>query len=323
MLRLLRSTWFRLLVTAGILAYLASTFDMRQAAAAMVSVNLAWFLLTLALVAVDRLVMAVRWLMLLRASDVKVSFGQAVRIFLISSFVGSVLPAGIGADASRAYALAVHTSQGHEAVASVAVDRVLGMVALPVLGLIGLALWAGHADQTVAHVAWALGALVVASLAALLWIDRALQLAMPRGWQRSGWGRRVLDLGEAIGRYRGRGRILLAVFLLSTGVQVVRVLQAYCLGRGLGIDVAFAYYLVFMPVGLLMLLLPISISGFGLPQGVIVWLLRPVGVADAQSFALSTLILIVALVGNLPGAWLYLRRPQPGSRRTVRLRARW
>ena len=56
-----------------------------------------------------------------------------------------------------------------------------------------------------------------------------------------------------------------------------------------------------MPLGLLMLLLPISISGFGAPQGVIVWLLRPMGVPDAQSFALSTLIVLTGLAGNLPG----------------------
>ena len=51
-----------------------------------------------------------------------------------------------------------------------------------------------------------------------------------------------------------------------------------------------------MPIGLLMLLLPISISGFGLPQGVIVWLLGPSALPDAQSFALSTLI-----VADRPG----------------------
>ena len=40
----------------------------------------------------------------------------------------------------------------------------------------------------------------------------------------------------------------------------------------------FGYYLLFMPLGLLALLLPVSVSGFGVPQGVIVWLLRPQGV---------------------------------------------
>jgi glycosyltransferase 2 family protein len=63
-----------------------------------------------------------------------------------------------------------------------------------------------------------------------------------------------------------------------------------------------------MPIGLLMLLLPVSVSGFGLPQGVIVWLLRPRGVPDEQSFALSTLIVLTGLAGNLPGLLLWLRQ---------------
>jgi hypothetical protein len=72
--------------------------------------------------------------------------------------------------------------------------------------------------------------------------------------------------------------------------------------------VPFRYYLVFMPVALLMLLLPISVSGFGLPQAIIVWLTRPLGIADAQSFALSTLIVVTGLAGNLPGLILWMRR---------------
>ena len=64
-----------------------------------------------------------------------------------------------------------------------------------------------------------------------------------------------------------------------------------------------------MPVGLLMLLLPISVSGFGLPQGVIVWLLRPLGVPDEQSFALSTLIVLTGWPATCPGAaGLWLRQ---------------
>ena len=91
-------------------------------------------------------------------------------------------------------------------------------------------------------------------------------------------------------------------------MQLLRISQAYLLGLGLGLDVAFGYYLLFMPIGLLMLLLPVSVAGFGLPQGVIVWLLRPQGVADSLSFALSPLIVLTGLVGNLPGARRYARR---------------
>ena len=62
-----------------------------------------------------------------------------------------------------------------------------------------------------------------------------------------------------------------------------------------------------MPIALLVFLLPVSIAGVGLPQGVIVWLLAPLGVTDDLSFALSTLLVLTGLAGNLPGAWLYAR----------------
>ena len=96
-----------------------------------------------------------------------------------------------------------------------------------------------------------------------------------------------------------------------------------CWGSASGIAVPFRYYLVFMPVGLLMLLLPISVSGFGLPQGVIVWLLRPLGVPDEQSFALSTLIVLTGLAGNLPGWCCGCARSRggPSSSRRSRLTA--
>ena len=57
----------------------------------------------LALVAVDRAVMILRWVLLLRASGVADHARRsAASIFLVSSFVGSFLPAGVGGDAARA-----------------------------------------------------------------------------------------------------------------------------------------------------------------------------------------------------------------------------
>jgi hypothetical protein len=91
-------------------------------------------------------------------------------------------------------------------------------------------------------------------------------------------------------------------------VQLLRITQAFVLALGLGIPAPFGYFVMVMPVGFLTLMLPVSVSGFGLPQGVIVWLLRPVGVADPASFALSTLIVLTGIAGNLPGLLLWLFR---------------
>lgn len=300
----------RLLITAAILLFLATRIDMAESARALLRIDRRYLVAVLALVAVDRLVMIVRWVLLLRAVGTKVSLRVAAHIFLVSSFVGSFLPAGVGGDAARAWSLARHTARGADALASVAVDRLLGVLALVVMASVGLLVWVPPAGAD-----WRLPAvaLVVAvACAAAFWIDRLVRLVVPAG-PHGLFARRALALADAVSQYRDHRAALAQVMGWSMAVQLLRITQAYLLGRGLGLDVAFAYYLLVMPVGLLILLLPVSVSGFGVPQGIIVWLLQPVGVASEPAFALSTLIVLTGLAGNLPGLWLWMadRRATP------------
>ena len=110
---------------------------MADAARAMVSIDRRYLAAVLALVALDRVIMIYRWVLLLRASGVPITTAKAADIFLVSSFVGSFLPAGVGADAARAYSLRNHILEGGEALASVVVDRLLGTLSLGVMALGG------------------------------------------------------------------------------------------------------------------------------------------------------------------------------------------
>jgi uncharacterized membrane protein YbhN (UPF0104 family) len=299
------SWWVRFALSAAILVYLASAIDIGAAALAVVRIDTRYLALVLLLVACDRAVMILRWVLLLRASGVDVSTRDAARIFLVSSFVGSFLPAGVGSDVARAYGLARATRDTSEALASVAIDRVLGIVALVTMGVIGLTATAATVSD------WRVGvsvALLLAGCVGLLWADRLLGFIMPAWFDTHPLAARLRGLGHALSRYRSRPGAMMQVFGWSIAVQLLRIVQAYFLGVGLRITVPFRYYLVFMPVGLLMLLLPISVSGFGFPQAMIVWLMRPLAVPDEQSLALSTLIVMTGLAGNLPGLWLWLRR---------------
>ena len=302
--RLAGSWWLRLGVTAAILWWLSSRIDMRAAAAAVATVSLPRVLAVLALVALDRMVMIWRWVLLLRAADVPVSTRDAARLFLVSSFVGSFLPAGVGGDAARAWGLSQITAKLGDALASVVVDRVLGVLALAAMGAIGLAVSAS--GNATARVGGAVGVVGLACVAAF-WSDALLRWAVPSHRHDGPVARRLLRLADAVARYRDHRGALASVMAWSLVVQLLRITQAYVLGLALGMHVPFTYYLLFMPLGLLMLLLPISVSGFGVPQGVIVWLLRPMGVPDTLSFALSTLIVLTGLAGNLPGLVLWLR----------------
>ena len=132
----------RLAITAVILAILAMGIDMTESARAIAAIDLRYLALVLGLVAIDRTVMILRWVLLLRASGIAITTRHAARLFLVSSFVGSFLPAGVGADAARAYGLARESTTGSEALASVAVDRILGVFSIVVMSMVGVLAWA-------------------------------------------------------------------------------------------------------------------------------------------------------------------------------------
>jgi glycosyltransferase 2 family protein len=312
----------RLAITVAILAILATRIDMGEAAQATAAIRTPHLALVLMMVALDRAVMILRWVLLLRASGIEIAAGDATRLFLVSSFVGSFLPAGIGADAARAYGLtqfkpsafakatadkqaASPKTTGSEAVASVAVDRLLGVASLVLMAIIGVIAWTPDEPG-----GWRLPAAIAAALAACVaafWANEWLRWLIPAHRHDGFITQRLLRLTDAVGRYRGRRGVMVHVFVWSIVVQVLRISQAYILGLGLGMTVPFTFFLLFMPLALLLLLLPISIGGIGLPQGGIVWMLQPMGVAETQSFALSTLIVLTGLAGNLPGLFLWLR----------------
>ena len=313
-MRVLHSVWFRASVSAVLLAWLVARIDLGAALGSMMAIAPLHLGVGLLLVALDRVLMIVRWVMLVRRSERAVSVRSAVWVFLVGAWVGHLLPSGVGGDAARAYVLAQRTARGSEAIGLVVVDRYVGICSLALLAATGLVFWSNQAVPELRQVSAAAAALVVAGAAGLLWADRLLALAAPSRLAGSALMDRLVRFARTLGQYRRHGGLVAGLLVLSFVVQVTRVLQAYVFGLGLGIDVAFSYYLAFMPVCILIILLPVSISGLGVAQGVTIALLRPVGVPDEQSFALSTILVLAALLSATPGALLLIRHRMAGAR---------
>jgi glycosyltransferase 2 family protein len=306
--KLTGSLWVRGVLTVGVLALLATRIDLGASAGAILRLDVGTIALVLALLAMDRGVMIWRWFSLLRAVGTRITIRSAAWIYLVSSFAGSYT--AVAGDAARALTLSRRDTAGSTAVASVAVDRLLGLLSILFVGVIGAIVGGRRRGEHDAALV-AMTVLVAGGAVVLLTADRWVRAALPGSWSVTTAGGRLVRLADALARYRGHGTTLTAVSVLSVAVQILRILQAYLLGRGIGIDVELSYYLLFMPVGLIALMLPISIGGFGAPQGLIVWLLKPRGVPEADAFALATLIVLSGIVANLPGALLLLRRRPP------------
>jgi glycosyltransferase 2 family protein len=256
----------------------------------------------------DRALMAWRWLALLAPvpADARPPLRRVMRIFFVSTFVGTFLPASVGGDLVRAYALSAERVPMAISVASVAMDRALGVMSILLLGVLSVAVVPDRAPPGVAPVLW-LGALGCGALGIVVfseWAARWLGGIVERlPW--TGPRRMAGRLLEAVREYRHHHGALSAVLTASAGVQVLRVLQAYFLGISLGIATPVSAYFVVIPLILLIMLLPITVNGIGTSQAAFIWCFGAMGVGRPEAFALSVLFVALGVVGNLPGGLLY------------------
>ena len=278
--------------------------------------DLRWIGVAILLVVADRALMAYRWLVLLSPIPRvdRPPLGAVIRIFFTSTFAGTFLPASGGGDMVRAYALARLRVSPGVAVASVLMDRLLGILSIVLVGIVGLLLagsrdlWSNKAvglSLAAAAAACAGGAMVVFSLRVSR-MAQAVAVRLPFARLRALAG----DLVGATRAYSSLHGELANVLAGSIAVQILRVIQAYCLGRALGIESSPAVYFALIPLILLVMLLPVTINGWGTSQVAFVWFFGRVGVPQPEAFALSVLFVALGVVGNLPGGLLYAFGPR-------------
>ena len=101
--RLAGSFWIRLLVSAGLLAIVATQIDFHALRERLSGGSWGWFAAATALLFASFVVGALRWHIFLAAADVGSSRGQAIRAYLIGAFTTNFLPSQIGGDVTRAW----------------------------------------------------------------------------------------------------------------------------------------------------------------------------------------------------------------------------
>jgi glycosyltransferase 2 family protein len=267
-------------------------------------------------VAIAMGVSAFKWWLLLPRESLRRMF----ELTWVGVFYSMVLPGQIAGEAVKAYRLAAsHADKGRVA-ASVAVDKVNGVLGLLPLALVGGLLSARALPAAV----WVL--LLVApcgALGALLALrSGVLSRALARAREhvltrRARWAaisQEVERFADAWREYSGRPWLMLASVACGSLFHVLAIAIIMFLAPAFGISVPLAEWLWIFAVVSLAMLLPISIGGIGVREGAFVGTLGILGVAPTPALALSLAIFGSQLVPAVVGGILELGRVWTESR---------
>jgi uncharacterized protein (TIRG00374 family) len=249
-----------------------------------------------------------RWHELLKALEINISISRTFVLNMVGCFYNTFLPGSTGGDAFKAYYASKQTPHRTWAVMSVLVDRVVGLLALIVVGGSTAALqWQIPACRKVSLAAAAMCLCTGIGLA--VFYNRTLHRISGLDFflRKLPMQKQVRGAVDAMRQYGKRPMLGVWALIVSLPVHGAVVTSAMFAGLAFGLPLHWAYYWVAVPVIVLAGALPLSPQGAGVMEGFAVLLTRTQGVTVSQAFALTMSIRLVQVIWNLVGGLFVLR----------------
>jgi glycosyltransferase 2 family protein len=254
----------------------------------------------------------VRWRIVLRSIGRPFTGWALFRLNLIGLFFNQALPSTIGGDGMRIWLLYRRGCTFAEAFNSVLIDRMAGFAVLSIMALYGL-------PTLVERILAIPQSEVIAGIAAMIVLAFILLYVLARARARIAKFR----LGRFVAQIIADALFLVArpgdaakIALLSVGSLMVTFLLVWLILRDLGADVSLAGVLIVAPVLFLLLVLPISIAGWGLREGLFVIGFGILDVREDLALAASIVFGLINLALGLIGGAFWLLEPA-GARGAV------
>lgn len=294
-----------LLVSSALVFVLVRTIDTQAVAHALASAQRLQLLFALAATIAAWVLMALKWRTLVHEH---ISATTSLSLTFRSLFYGFVLPGQVASDIYRSIAF-MNRGIAALGMASVITDRVLGLLALVLVGLTGAllspALRASGSWTWVLIATTVLGIFCLVPLFALPLLLRALAR-----WSRSispvsdRVSSRIHSVAEAFASFPFAVRM--RSFLYSVAFQALCVVALFCLGEAFRASVSLADWAWIFAIASVLLLIPVSIGGIGVREGTLVGALGVIGVAAPTALPIGVSLTLLAAIGALAGACLEL-----------------
>ena len=312
--------WLRVGITAAILGFLAGKVNWARLAERFTSAQPLWLAIALLVTLISLTLCGTRFWLLLRLQKIQLSWFRALHLTFVGFFFNLFLIGSTGGDAVRLfYLIRWFPEQKARCTLAILLDRVFGVTALFGLGLLFLP---GASDRLLADATFAplaralpwlgpLGGFLI--LLAFVISGFLPKLPLPAKLP----GRSViLDLLHAMRDVMHGGWTTVGLIIVSLAVHLTSFGGATLLAHSLNLPINYSL------AGLILVLifsaaaLPISVSGHGVREAMMVYLFPHLGIHPDPEAAIAYSLMIhgLGLFWSLFGGLAYLTLPSSGKR---------
>ena len=335
--------YIRIALSIALLWLATRNIDWQALRDTKIAINPLWFGLAFVMLVLTNLLAVLRWGWLMRSVKLYRPARDYITLYFAGGLINQGLPSTIGGDSYRAIEgsrpyLANPSAQAtartespqtldqelHQPVDlqrapprlrlgffSVAMDRGLGLMGNNILGALGLILGGAMLAPWGQSLGWwILGAMLSAAALAsfLLKLPKTREL-IQRILDKLGMPQAMFALKAGLGWPNIAPQVVISVL-----THVLALTSFWCCLKAFGINAPFSALMIGMPALGLLMMLPISISGWGLREATLSATLALWGIDSGITVLAAISFGIVTLVTYLPGAVSLLRRKREDAR---------
>lgn len=269
--------------------------------------DLRWLLAAAAVMVGNRMVMALKWWLILRGEGLRVGWFYVVMVTFVGYFVGRLMPGALGMEAVRVWYLTRDHDLGTVGIASVVIDRATSLAALALVGLLALLAFGIQFPGRKLIIAGCVAVLVGFALATVFAPAVSSWLGAAGREEGGSWiarGRVAAHrTAVAVSAMQGRSAVVAQSMSAGVAAQLVRGFSIYLVFVALGQPQLLAESIAVAPILMVVTMVPLGLSSVAVGAGAMVLLLEPIGVPPAVSLSASllsdALLLVMVPIGAL------------------------
>ena len=260
-------------------------------------VDIRYIILIILISIIQHFLSAYRWMYISKITNLNISFKNSIQFYYISTFMNNILPGGIIGDMFRIY----HTTENKieilkmgKSVQAVIFERLSGQIMLLAFFIVSLTLY-----FLVNHKYEAFFYLFFPSLL----IFFIFKLFLNKKIKKMLSGKRISNNFYTVFSGEVFWRHLILSFFVVCSYVLIYVISAI----SLGLDIDYIAFMVFSPIILFSMTLPISIGGWGIRELTALLLSFLLGLSASASISVSIIYGILNLICSLPGLYFFLK----------------
>ena len=301
--------FIKLLISSFILYLIFSKIEISEFILNIKKIGFAAISVLLLLALLKFVVETMRWRFVLKAIGFKFKFNYLLSLYLIGGFFSNFLPSTIGGDLARTAFIKGQNLKVSSAANTILFERFTGLYSVFMMCLLAVAVgWSRMSEYLrVFILLYSTIGIVVMSLI-YIFFNKITDLFSIlenkysfKSFKKIGSILKTLDFSNY------KKKTIISTMLFSIMMQLVVISVTVLVGISMGLkQVEISTYFIIMPPVWIITMLPISINGLGIREGVFALFLSNLGVSVEQSTALSLLSFLPFVSLSLVGGAVFM-----------------